>query len=160
MTTKKKKATQKAFLTRCATTTQSLEDLLEDLGILPQTLVTWMDEREFRSKLHGMRRYLRRARDLQLEAASLRAATLLASLTTVGHDERSNSTTRAACVDVIRLARDSRARRRVHDPDEVNRYRRVAHPDLTDDEVDRLMHELDTAPPKPAAMSKHDPKPQ
>lgn len=143
MTTKRKKTLQREFLHRAATTTQTLDDLMEDLGILPQTLVRWMGERDFRSKLHGMRRYLARARDLQLEAASFHAARLLSTLTTVPHEDRANSTTRSACVDVIRLARDSRARRRANEADEVNRQRRLAHPDISDEEATRLMLEME-----------------
>lgn len=149
MTTKQKRDLQKAFLSQCVTTTQTLEDLLDDLGIRPQTLVTWMAEREFKSKLHGMRRYLQRARELQLEAASLRAAGLLASLTAPPNGARANPVSRAACVDVIRLARDSRVRRRAQHPDEVNRQRRLAHPDLSDEEVDRLLREFDGVPSDP-----------
>lgn len=138
---------QKEFLSRCATSVQPVEDILDDLVILPQTLVNWMDERDFKFKLHGMRRFLRRARDLQLEAASMRAATLLSRV--AGGDELSKMTParRAACVDVIRLARDSRARRRAQDADVVNRERRLAHPDLSDAEAAQLAQELSGSKP-------------
>ena len=142
MTTREKKAAQKQFLDQCVTTTQPLEDLIDTLEIKPQTLLNWMDERDFKSRIHGMRRYLRKARELQIQASALRAASLMTRIADgeqVGHytPER-----RAACVDVIRLSRDSRARRRAQDADVINRERRLAHPDLTDEEADRLAQEL------------------
>lgn len=140
MTSKPKR--QKEFLARCATSVQPIEDILDDLEILPHTLVNWMDERDFKFKLHGMRRFLRRARDLQLDASAMRAATLLSRVADGDDLPTMTPIRRAACVDVIRLARDSRARRRSQDADVINRERRLAHPDLSDEDATRLTLEL------------------
>lgn len=142
MTTKQKKAVQKEFLQRCATTAQTLEDLIDDLEIEPQTFLNWADERDFKSKMHGMRRYLKKARELQLQASALRAATLMARVADGEIIANYTIDCRAACIDVIRLARDSRARRRAQDADVINRERRLAHPDLSDEEAERLAQEL------------------
>lgn len=148
MTTRKIKALQKEFLRRCVSSAEPLEELFDDLSIPYETFVSWMDEREFRSRLHGMRRFLRKARDLQLNLSSYRAAGTLARLTAVEKGTPAPAHARAACVDVIRLARDSRARRRAQEPNEVLRQRLISHPDLTDEEASRLTAELaaSTAP--------------
>lgn len=151
MTTKQKLSLQKQFLDQLAKNVQPLEELMDDLKISPETFLTWTDERVFKSKLHGLRRYLRRARDLQLEVSSFRAAHMLANLTTVGKSESSNTVTRAACVDVIRLARDSRVRRRTQDGEEIGRDRLLSHPDLSDEEALRLTAELNASVAKGAA---------
>lgn len=143
-----KTAKQKEFLRLTVTSLKSLEEIFEDLKISPQAFVTWLGERDFRGKLHGMRRYLGRARELQLETSSLRAAGILSRLTSVPREQESKPITRAACIDVIRLARDSRVRRHNLRPDEVARQRRVAHPDISDEEATRLMLELETSQAK------------
>jgi alkanesulfonate monooxygenase SsuD/methylene tetrahydromethanopterin reductase-like flavin-dependent oxidoreductase (luciferase family) len=142
MTTRHRKAAQKEFLHRCVTTGQPLEELIEDLNILPQTLLKWMEERDFKSRVHGMRRYLRKARELQIQASALRAASLITRIADGDNVASYSSERRAACIDVIRLARDSRARRRAQDADVLNKDRRLAHPDLSEEEADRLAQEL------------------
>ncbi len=145
MTGKEKRDAQKQFLHLVANSTQPIEDIIDTVDILPETLLNWMDERDFKSKLHGMRRFLRKARDLQLEASSLRAARILADLTTPSKKDVNKPNVRAACVDVIRLARDSRARRRSQDADETLRQRRLSHPDLSDTEATALLNELNAS---------------
>lgn len=133
---------QQQFFRRCVTGTETLEEILKDLDISPYMFVRWLGERDFKSRMHGMRRYLQRARDLQLEASSVRAAEMLSRIA-VGTEMK--PVARAACIDVIRLARDSRVRRRNAKPDEVLRHRKLAHPDISDEEATRLMLELETS---------------
>lgn len=142
MSPKERRALQKQFLERLAKNIQPLEELMDDLDILPETFISWTDERDFKSKLHGLRRYLRKARDLQLEVSSFRAAYILANLTTVEKSKSANPVTRSACVDVIRLARDSRVRRRTQEAETLGRERLLSHPDLSEEEALRLTAEL------------------
>jgi hypothetical protein len=144
MTTRQKKALQKSFLNRSATSTAPLEKILEELKITPQTFVTWMNEREFQSKLHGMKRFVTKTRELQIQTISMRAASLLSTVPAEKKEEFEKVTDvqRAACMDVIRMARDSRARRRNQKAKEIHRDRRIAHPDLSDAEAERLVIEL------------------
>jgi hypothetical protein len=86
---------------------------MRELNIIPEMLARWLTKRDFRVKLHATRRYLRRSRELQLQLGAMRAAQVLAgSLQSEDADLRA---LRAACVDLIKLARDSRARRGADD---------------------------------------------
>lgn len=142
--TRKVRQLQDAFFDACVNSTQTLEEIIEDLGIPHQTLAGWLIEPNFRVRLHGLRRYLRRARDLQIEMGALHASAMLLRTATDTAITKTESVTRSACVDLIRLARDSHARARVQNStaeDETKR-RALYHPDVPADEARELIEEL------------------
>ena len=143
MTDKEIRQLQNTFFKTCIQSVQPLEDIFDDLKIPYETFVSWMDEREFKSRMHGMRRFLKKARDFQLDLTSYRASGMLTRAANETLKEKTQTISRSACVDVIRLARDSRARRRSQEAEEIGRNRLLTHPDISDQEASRLTAELD-----------------
>ena len=143
-TTKRLLKLQTDFLHQCVQGNQTLEEVMDDFHIPPQTLAGWLMDREFRIRLHGMRRFLRKARDIQLELGARRAAEMLTRCATDTSLKKIEPIQRSACVDLIRLARDSRARETAMHPhpDDMSKHRALHHPDVSDDEAQRLMDEL------------------
>lgn len=144
MTTKQRAVLQDTFLNQCRASTQTLDEILEEMEVPPETLAGWLMDDAFRQRLHAMRQELRRKRELQVQIGAARAAAEL-TRTVDGTDPRASAVRRAACVDLIRLARDSRARRRATDmpPDEYAReYRALYHSAISPDEAQELMEQL------------------
>lgn len=142
MNARKVRSLQNEFFRRCIESMQPLDDVFQDLKIPHETFVSWMAEREFQSRLGGMRRFLRQAREVQLELSAYRAASVLDRNTAPPKEATGTPATRSALVDVIRLARDARARRRSHQPDAVGKAMLHPHPDLSNDEAAKLISEL------------------
>ena len=142
--TRKVRKLQDEFFHNCVNSTQTLDEILEDLGVPPETLSGWLTEKDFRVRLHGMRRYLRRARDIQLEIGALHAAGMLMRSATDTATTPITSVARSACVDLVRLARDSRARVSANNPtpDEMTKRRSLYHPDVPEEEARELIEEL------------------
>lgn len=143
-TTKKILKLQTDFLHACVSGNQTLEDVMDDFHIIPETLAGWLMDREFLIRLQGMRRFLRKARDLQLELGARRAAEVLTRCATDTAVREVKPLQRTACVDLIRLARDSRARARAADPhpDELTKHRALYHPEVPEEEAQELLKEL------------------
>ena len=165
MTTKHVKQRQEAFFKQCLDSNQSLDEILEDLEIPPETLAGWLMTRAFRVRMQGMRRYLRRARELQVQIGALRASAMLLRAATDTLVTPPQAISRAACVDLIRLARDSRARRAANDPhpDDVLKARTpIYHPDVDEAEARALIEELarDEHQPTGAARRGELPEPK
>ena len=144
MTDKQRVTLQDEFLKQCRASSQTLDEILDDMNVPPETLAGWLMEDAFRRRLHEMRQELRRKRELQVQIGAARAAAEL-TRTVDGTDPRASAVRRAACVDLIRLARDSRARRRMANlpPDEYAReYRALYHSAIAPDEAQELMEQL------------------
>ena len=149
MTNKQRAALQDTFLAQCRASTQTLDEILEEMDLPPETLAGWLTDDAFRRRLHAMRQELRRKRELQVQIGAARAAAEL-TRTVDGTDPRASAVRRAACVDLIRLARDSKARRRATDlpPDEYAReYRALYHSAIAPDEALELMAQLERGAP-------------
>ena len=134
---------QKQFIAQCLESSQTLDEIMDDLNLPSQTLAGWLTQKDFRVRLHGLRRHLRRTRELQVEIGAMRAAAALTRASS-GTDENLKPVVRAACVDLIRLSRDSRARSRAVDPsaDDLTKRRALYHPNVPADEAQSLMDEL------------------
>lgn len=143
-TTKKLIKLQADFLDQCVRGSQTLEEVMDDYHIIPETLAGWLMDREFRIRLHGMRRFLRKTRDFQLEMGARHAADVLTRCATDTSIKKVEPLQRTACVDLIRLARDSRARATaMHpNPDDVSKRNDLYHPAVPEDEARELMAEL------------------
>jgi t-SNARE complex subunit (syntaxin) len=89
----------------------------------------------FRKALKRVESYLRSARELDLNLAATRAASQLVSDPVKGQAK----TSRPALIDIIKLARDSRARRR-HEVREASPARLpMAHPSISREEAASLL---------------------
>lgn len=159
MTTKRIRKLQEQLFQSCLNGNQTLEEVMDDLHIPPETLAGWLTDRDFRVRLNAMRRFLRKARDIQLELGARRAAEMLSRCATDTALTKVESVQRSACVDLIRLARDSRARASAMNPhpDDVTKRAALWHPEMAEEEARQLMADLvrrdgqTAAHPSPAA---------
>src|SRR5687768_10052628 len=97
--TRKIRKLQDAFFHNCINSTQTIDEVLDDLGLPPETLAGWLMQPAFRVRLHGTRRYLRRARDIQLEIGALHASAVLLRTATDTAIKKTEPLARSACVD-------------------------------------------------------------
>jgi hypothetical protein len=137
-----RRATQTQFLDRCLQGDAPLHDVLRDLNIPHATLAGWFTQRWFRKRVHALARYLVRTRELQLQIGSWRAAQLLSGAI-VAPPQETTSAHRTACVELIKLARDSRARRFAERRRTRADRATLAHPDVGERESLDLAGEIE-----------------
>lgn len=135
---------QDQFLKLCAETSQTLDEVLSDMDLPPETLAGWMADNAFRKKLNRFRKYLRQTRELHVEIGAARAAAQLTRVVSNKAGDDAKPVIRSACVDLIRLSRDANARRRREVPhvDDVTKDRDLYHPAIPADEAQAIMEEL------------------
>ena len=139
------KSIQTRFLGLCATSGNSLTQVLTELRIEPATLARWLVQRGFRVRVSRLRKSLALSRELALAIGAVRAAQVLA-----GSVEDPSKCNHRACIELIRLSRDVKARRRAEDRPQKRALKKSAdelpiHPDLNQDEAKSLLDELKSA---------------
>jgi hypothetical protein len=158
-TTRKIFKLQGEFLHKCCLSLQTLEEVMDDFDITPETLACWLGDREFRIRLHSTRRYLRQTRDVQLEMGARHAADVLSRCVTDTAIKETKPLQRLASVDLVRLARDSRARAAAthSSADDETKNAAIYHPGVPADEARDLMRELtrnDATPSQPSSSQR------
>ena len=133
-------ALQRAFLDQCLHTDKSLGRVMIDMQIMPEQVARWLATRSFRRQLGRARREARRLRDLQIEVGAWRAAQVLTEIA-LCDDAKARPVVRQACTDLIKLARDARART-ISDRAAPSMPPARTHPDLDPDEQTRLTQQL------------------
>ena len=93
MTNKQRTILQDTFLAQCRASTQTLDEILEEIDVPPETLAGWLTDDAFRRRLHAMRQELRRKRELQVQIGAARAAAEL-TRTVDGTDPRASAVRR------------------------------------------------------------------
>ena len=154
MTQRERIKRQKDFIARCIDSSQTLDEILSDLELPADTLAGWLMDRDFRIRLHRLRKYLKKARELQVDLGAVHAASCLSRVATDTRPADAKPVQRAACVDLIRLSRDCDARRKMQtlSADDLTKRHDLYHPAIAADEAQALMDELDrreTAPKTP-----------
>ena len=102
--------TQQTFLDLCVTSGQTLGEVMHELHLTPDQLARWFASAEFRLRLNKTLRFLRHTRELNVQLGAAKAAGLLHHAAAHPEDA-TRDLPRSACVDLIRLARSSSARR-------------------------------------------------
>lgn len=136
------KSKQSQFLSTCATSGKTLGEVLEEIKLEPTTLARWLVQRSFRQRVSRLRRSLALSRELTLAVGAVRAAQVLAGATQIP-----TSCNQRACIELIRLSRDVKARRRAEDRPPKRTIKPTmnqvpVHPDLDRDEAQKLIDDL------------------
>jgi hypothetical protein len=113
---------------------------MADLQLMPEQVARWLVTKSFRRKLSRARRHARRLRDLQIEVGAWRAAQVLMQVA-VSDDAKAKPVVRQACTDLIKLARDARART-ISDRAAPTSPLARTHPDLDPTEQTELAQQL------------------
>jgi hypothetical protein len=122
------------FLRACMHSDKTLSELMEEFAISPATFARWLLRDDFRRALNRVRRYLKQTRELDIELAATRAAAALAQPTT--------GKGKPAYIDLIKLARDTRARRRHEIAELKSPEVPLIHPAVSSEEASRLLADL------------------
>lgn len=132
---------QQQFIDRCLHTDKTLDQVMQELNILPAQVAHWLTTRGFRQRLTHARRHARRMRELQIELGAWRAAQVLVRAA-VSDEATVTPVVRQACADLIKLARDTRARSIQHRAPTAGRSAPRIHPDLDPAEQSELARHL------------------
>jgi len=138
---------QTRFLSACAVSGKTLGEVLEELQVSPATLARWLTQRSFRQRVNRLRKSLALSRELQLAVGAARAAQVLA-----GGLRTPADCNHRACVELIRLSRDTKARRRAEErpaKPSINPagHSLPVHPDLNRNEAQKLIDDLQRTNP-------------
>lgn len=136
------KSKQSQFLSVCAVSGKTLTEVLEEIKLEPTTLARWLVQRSFRQRVNRLRKSLAMSRELTLAVGAVRAAQVLAGAT-----QTPTNCNQRACIELIRLARDVKARRRAEDRPSKQSIKPAlngvpVHPDLDRDEAQKLIDHL------------------
>ena len=136
------KSKQTQFLSTCAVSGKTLTEVLEDIKLEPTTLARWLVQRSFRQRVNRLRQSLAMSRELTLAVGAVRAAQVLAGAT-----QTPTNCNQRACIELIRLSRDVKSRRRAEDRPAKRSIKSTidglpVHPDLDRDEAQKLIDNL------------------
>jgi len=129
---------QRRFLAAVAAQGSAVPELLKATGVSPRRFGFWMANRRFRRRLAAALRALARASEVDLQLAACRAS---ARLDKIANQKGGTSVARQACVDLVRLARDARRRKR-RKVEPTPAPPSLAHPDLDPEDVRDLTARL------------------
>ena len=141
---------QKRFLQECLKSERQLDEIMADFHLSPQRFAKWLSRRGFRWHLEQTFKQLRRQRELNLELGAAHGAKMLAraadgSFAKHKGDQVPTPQRRQAWVDLVKLARDSRARRKAHRQiyRSAHHTPRLPHPDVAAEDAEKLMKRLE-----------------
>lgn len=137
---------QEAYLRELSKADKPSATVADEQGVDVLALARWLDQPWFSDRIAEIRRHLRHRREVDLELGASRAAALLHAAVTA--EAPVEPSARAACVELIRLARDSgwrvklkKARAAAAEPEPAA----LAHEDVSEAEAERLMAAMEAS---------------
>ena len=140
------RARMEAYLRELSKAERPARAVADGQGVDVLALARWLDQPWFAARVAELRRHLRHRREIDLELGASRAAALLHAAVTA--EEPVEPAARAACVEVIRLARDTgwRAKsKKARSAAAVEVPAEVAHGDVPPAEAEALMAALEAS---------------
>ena len=140
------RAKMEAYLREMSKGERPSRAVADEQGVDVLALARWLDQPWFSDRIAEIRRHLRHRREVDLELGASRAAALLHAAVTA--EAPVEPAARAACVELIRLARDSgwrvklkKARAAAAEPEPAA----LAHEDVSEAEAERLMAAMEAS---------------
>ncbi len=145
------RARMEAYLRELSKAERPARAVADGQGVDVLALARWLDQPWFAARVAELRRHLRHRREIDLELGASRAAALLHAAVTA--EEPVEPAARAACVEVIRLARDTGWRAKLKKArsaaaaavEAVEAAVEVAHGDVPAAEAEALMAALEAS---------------